>query len=63
MLNRTFTKDELANLNHALKHLTANNIHNPESSCSGWYSGNRSQFIKRHIKAIEMVQKWLSGNK
>ena len=58
-----FTQEEIANLNHALKHLTANNIHKPESSFSGWYSGNKSQFVKRHIKAIEMINKWILGYK
>lgn len=51
---RNFTREERANLAHALDHLLQNKI--AESGCSGWYCGNRVQFIKRHMKAINFVR-------
>jgi len=54
----TLTKDEKDSLAHALMHLKANKIHEPGSS-GGWYAGNRSQFIKRHRMAIEVLSRMI----
>ena len=53
------TKEERKNYEHALYHLKANKIHVPYLVCGGWYYGNKTHFIKRHIKAIEMFEKML----
>lgn len=50
-------REEAANLAHAVMHLEANHI--DTSYFEGWYCGNKSQFIKRHVKAKAMLKKWL----
>jgi hypothetical protein len=53
------TRDERANLAHALMHLEANKIADA-NTCGGWYCGNKEQFIKRHFKAIAFVKSLLT---
>ena len=53
--------EELQNYKHALKHLLANKINDPDS-WGGWYSGNKSNFIKRHEKAIKMFKDIIQDN-
>ena len=54
-----FNRDERASLAHALMHLEDNDIADT-ATYGGWYCGNRDQFIKRHIKAIALVQSLLT---
>ena len=58
---RRFSREEKANIAHAIDHLRANKICE-NLGHSGWYSGNREQFEKRHIKAIAFMQSLLSPN-
>jgi len=51
--------DDKASLAHALRHLTANKIAEP--GMSGWYCGNRAQFVRRHKKAIALMRQLLSS--
>jgi hypothetical protein len=53
-----FSADELACIEHALDHLKANKIAE-ENSSSGWYRGNRDQFVKRHKKALAVLRGFL----
>lgn len=55
------TREEIANLRHAIMHLEANHIET--SYFEGWFCGNKAQFIKRHIKAKAMLIKWLEDVK
>ena len=48
-------REQRANIKHAILHLEANKILNSQSY-SGWYCGNRDQFVKRHVKAIEYLR-------
>lgn len=59
--DRRFGREERANLAHALMHLEANKI-SDASAYSGWYCGNKDQFIKRHIRAVAFVRALLSPN-
>ena len=52
--------EEKKNLEHALKHLKANKIHEDEN---GWYTGNKCSFIRRHVRAIGMLEMWLEMKK
>lgn len=58
---RRFTRDEKANLAHALMHLEANNIAEA-SAYGGWYHGNKKQFVNRHVKAVAFVRSLLKSN-
>ena len=58
---RRYSRDEQANLAHALMHLEANKIADT-SAYGGWYCGNKEQFIKRHIKAVAFVRALLTPN-
>ena len=58
---RRFSREERANLAHALRHLEANKIADG-GTCSGWYIGNKEQFIKRHIKAIGFAWRLLNNS-
>lgn len=53
-MGRKLTREERANLAHALDHLHANR--------DEWYIGNKKQFIERHRRAIEMLQEWLRAD-
>ena len=55
-----FTSDEKACIAHALDHLRANKIADDNYPHSGWYSGNREQFVKRHKKALIVLDGFLS---
>uniref|UniRef100_A0A6M3K683 Uncharacterized protein n=1 Tax=viral metagenome TaxID=1070528 RepID=A0A6M3K683_9ZZZZ len=46
--------EEEKNFRHIYQHLSANKI-DDDTVLSGWYSGNKKQFISRHIKAKKMV--------
>ena len=63
MSNKRLSREERANLAHALMHLTANTIHEDQSCGGGWYCGNKEQFVKRHIKAIAFLRSLLVTNK
>jgi len=52
---RKFSRDEKSLIAHALMHITHNRI----DSGDGWYCGNREQFVKRHKKAVELMQSFL----
>ena len=54
------SRDELANLKHALEHVKTNKILCPTFQ-SGWYHGNRQHFIKRHLKTIRMLEGLIQG--
>lgn len=53
------TEEEKKNIEHCLKHLKENHI-NQNDLYGGWYCGNKPSFIKRHLKAITMLEKWLN---
>ena len=53
------TREQRANLAHALMHLEANAIAD-ERCWGGWHVGNREQFVKRHRKAIAMLHQLLA---
>lgn len=59
-LVRHFTADEKACIAHALEHLRANKIAD-DIGYSGWYWGNREQFVKRHKKALVVLAGFLSA--
>jgi len=42
-------------------HIEANKIVDA-SLFSGWYCGNKEQFIKRHVKAVAMLREFLKPN-
>ena len=60
-VSRRLSREERANLAHALMHLKANKITDARES-GGWYCGNKGQFIKRHIKAVAYVRSLLKAN-
>ena len=49
------------NIVHAVYHLEQNKIHIPNVS-GGWYSGNKEQFIERHVASINYFRGQLSGS-
>ena len=52
-LVRRFNRDEKASIAHALMHLETNKIADDDyPGHSGWYCGNREQFVERHKKAV-----------
>jgi hypothetical protein len=53
------TKDEKKSLAHALMHVKANKIHEP-LTLGGWHCGNRSNFVKRHKKAIDLLLRMIA---
>jgi len=59
------TREEKANLRHALLHLEANKIYtatSPTDIVSGsWYCGNKENFIKRHKKSIATIKRLLES--
>jgi hypothetical protein len=55
-----FSSSDKSLIAHALDHLLANKI--AEDGHSGWYSGNREQFLGRHKKSIALLQGFLSPN-
>jgi len=60
---RRFNRDERASIAHALMHLEQNKIANDDySGYSGWYCGNREQFVKRHKKAVALMRSLLTHN-
>ena len=61
-LVRRFSRDERANLAHALMHLDANKIADA-GAYGGWYCGNKEQFIERHVKAVAFVRSLLTPNR
>ena len=61
MTVRRLNRDERASIAHALMHLTANKIADDEyDGYSGWYCGNKDQFIKRHKKAVALMRSLLT---
>jgi hypothetical protein len=60
---RRFNRDERASIAHALMHLTANKIADDDyPGYSGWYCGNKAQFVQRHKKAVALMQSLLTPN-
>jgi hypothetical protein len=59
---RRFTADEKSCIAHAIDHLKANKIADDDYPHSGWYYGNREQFIKRHKKALAVLRGFISPN-
>jgi len=60
--NRRFTRDERASIAHALMHLEQNKIADDDyPGHSGWYCGNREQFVKRHKKAVALMRLLLTN--
>jgi len=57
------TEEYQKNLKHILLHLKANHIHEKTDDGRGWYCGNKSQFVGRHVKAIEMIESMMEENK
>jgi len=55
-------RDERASLRHAVEHLDENHI-GVEGYFSGWYNGNKANFIKRHAKAKALLLKLIGGAK
>ena len=60
--NFDMTKDERANLIHALQHLEANEIADDTYRSYGWYRGDKGKFVKRHIKAIAFLRTLLKDS-
>ena len=56
------TIEERKNISHALDHLLANKV-DDASVFSGWYQGNKENFIKRHKKAKAFLQSLLEVSK
>ena len=54
------SKDEKASIRHALMHMEVNKILEPEEY-SGWYCGNKEQFVKRHKKALALLRALAEG--
>ena len=60
---RRFSRDDRASIAHALMHLETNKIADDDyPSHSGWYCGNREQFVKRHKKAVALMRSLLTPN-
>jgi hypothetical protein len=56
-------RDDRASVAHALMHLTANKIADDDyPGHGGWYCGNKAQFVKRHKKAVALMQALLTQN-
>ena len=56
-----FNRDQKANIAHALMHLEGNKIGDDTYlDRSGWYCGNKEQFIKRHRKAIAFMRELIA---
>ena len=60
-MKQKLSRENRANIAHALMHLEANKITDPDYS-GGWYCGNRNQFIRRHIKSIAFLESLLAKN-
>ena len=54
-----FTPEEMACIEHALYHLRANKIADDNHPHTGWYCGKRGQFVKRHKKALIVLEGFL----
>ena len=52
------TIEERKNLEHCMKHLKNNKV-GQDGPFSGWYTGKKAVFIKRHEKAMKMLKRWL----
>lgn len=60
---RRFNRDDRASIAHALMHLETNKIADDDyPGHSGWYCGNREQFVKRHKKAVTLMRSLLTPN-
>ena len=60
---RRFNRDERASIAHALMHLTTNKIADDDyPGYSGWYCGNKAQFVQRHKKAVALMRSLLTPN-
>jgi hypothetical protein len=56
-------RDKKSSIAHALMHLESNHIADDEyQGHSGWYCGNREQFVNRHKKAIALLRSFLTPN-
>ena len=62
-LVRRFNRDDKASIAHALMHLETNKIADDDyPGHSGWYCGNREQFMERHKKAVALMRSLLAPN-
>lgn len=62
-LVRRFNRDDKASIAHALMHLETNKIADDDyPGHSGWYCGNREQFVERHKKAVALMRSLLAPN-
>ena len=52
------TQEERKNLKHCMRHLKENKV-GQVGPFSGWYTGKKEVFMKRHIKTMAMLEKWL----
>jgi hypothetical protein len=60
---RRLNRDERASIAHALMHLMTNKIADDDyKGNSGWYCGNREQFVKRHKKSVALMRSLLAPN-
>jgi len=60
---RRLNRDERASIAHALMHLMTNKIADDDyKGNSGWYCGNREQFVKRHKKSVALMRSLLELN-
>lgn len=56
-------RDKKLSIAHALMHLESNHIADDEyQGDSGWYCGNREQFVNLHKKAIALLRSFLTPN-
>lgn len=59
-----FKTDEKKSIAHALAHLRKNGIADDDyPGYAGWYSGVREHFVKRHRKAIALMESLLKEPK
>lgn len=56
----TANDEKIKNIQHAIKHLTANHINEKDHYGNAWYCGNKDVFISRHNKSIAFMRDLLS---
>lgn len=53
----TIKRQRISILKHILLELERNKIYRPDyDHCGGHYYGNKDQYIKRHIRSIDMIK-------
>lgn len=56
----TANDEKIKNIQHILKHLTANHINEKDHYGKAWYCGDKDVFIRRHNKSIAFMRDLLS---